>query len=167
MQGTRLVLAIAWLASNGVVLADPKREYPVAKESYPFQIKVHDFYGAEGFGFDYYLASDRLTVVYWDDFGSKPKQVFDRVFSADERKRWSAFLAKFPVAALESAYVNPGVDDGLQMRFDFRLPGKPSKSVVLQNRPQKDLELLCAELNKWLPNELKAHGPRGAVWPSK
>src|SRR4051812_29818585 len=61
--------------------AAPRPQYPDAKASYEYLVNVRDFYGAEGFGFDCYLDGGEIVLVYWDDFGSKPKEVFRRALT--------------------------------------------------------------------------------------
>jgi hypothetical protein len=154
-MSSSIALAFLVVAPAHADVSAGRPKYPDAKAAYPFVVKVRNFHGAEGFGFDYYLAPDSLTVVAWDDFGSKPKEVLHVVLSAADTARWSAFLAAFPVAKLAANYTNAGVADGLQLWFDFRIAGKPPKQIFVGNSHQDDLERVCMELNKLLPAPLK------------
>ena len=160
MRSTRTLLALGLLACAVVAPAHAdvsvgRPTYPEAQASYPFVVKVRNYHGARGFGYDYFLAPDSLTVVAWNDFGPKRKEVLRVAIDGAERTRWSAFLAAFPVAQLAARYANPAVSDGLQIWFDFRIPGKPPKEVYVANMGQDELARLCEELNKLLVAPLK------------
>ena len=160
MRSSRILSALGLLACAVVAPAYAdvsvgRPTYPEAQASYPFVVKVRNFNGARGFGFDYFLAPDSLTVVAWNDFSPKRKEVLRVAIDGAEKARWSRFVAEFPVAKLASEYSNRAVSDGLQLWFDFNVPGKPQKQVHVANMGQDDLGRLCEQLNTLLSAPLK------------
>ncbi len=147
--------------------AAEKDQYPVAKNTYPFLLKVRDFYGAEGYGFDYYLDTRSLTVVLWDDFGSPKKEVLSRQLTDEEATFWSKYLAEFPVKKLKQDYSDTRVADGMQRFFTFKT-STGEKNITVRNARVKELMALCQNMNSLLPDKMKMRGGGAAVaFPSK
>jgi hypothetical protein len=137
--------------------ASPQVEYPVAKEEYSFVLKVRDFYGAEGYGFDYFLDKDSLTVVLWDDVGGPKREILSRRLTLEEASFWSKYLAIFPVKRLKQKYSDDRVSDGMQQFFTFKT-GAGEKNVTVRNVQVKELMDLCQNLNNLLPDKMKMRG---------
>ena len=165
------LILIAVIVVTGCATAQKTRHsasleivYPDANESYPYEVKIEDFYGAEGFTFIYYLSDSWITVVFRDDYGSSPKELYSRALDVHEGNELRSFLRSFPLASLRTKYEDETVDDGLQMSFEFRLEGLPHRTIVLRNVQPHDLETLCERLNDLIPDELHARQSRGAVY---
>jgi hypothetical protein len=143
-----LFFALAFL------VAVEKERFPMAKDTYPFVLKVRDFYGAEGYGFDYYLDKRSLTVVLWDDFGSPRKEVFSKQLTDEEASFWSKYLAKFPINKLKEDYTDDRVSDGMQRLFTIKT-GSVEKNITVRNVHVKELMGLCRNLNSLLPKKMR------------
>jgi hypothetical protein len=142
----------------------PPADAPVSKEAYPYVIKVRDFFGAEGYGYDYFLAKDSLKVVLWDDYGSPNKEVLSKSLTKDEQKAWADYLTAFPLKTLKESYINEMVLDGMQRTFSFKTTD-PEKVIRVSNMRVKEFDDLCNRLNQLLPEKLKIQGGGASVTP--
>ncbi|OJH39611.1 hypothetical protein [Cystobacter ferrugineus] len=147
-----VILALVALFFAGPSAAFDEKVYPNARQSYPFVVKVRDFYGAEGFGFDYYLDKSRLVIVLWDDLGSPEKEVLSRPLTKAEAREWAGYLERLPMEQLKEAYADPAVDDGLQQTFTFKWGGR-EKTVDVRNIRVEEFEKLCRKLNRLIPDK--------------
>ncbi|ATB37539.1 hypothetical protein CYFUS_002961 [Cystobacter fuscus] len=147
-----VILALAALFFAMPSAAVDQKSYPNARQSYPFVVKISDFYGAEGFGFDYYLDKSKLVVVLWDDLGSPRKEVLSKSLTKAEVREWASYLERLPMGQLKESYVNSSVDDGLQQTFTFKSGGR-EKTVDVRNIRVEELEKLCRKLNLLIPDK--------------
>lgn len=139
-----------------------KKEYPKAKESYPFDVKVTDFYGAEGYGFDYYVSKEAVAVVLWDDFGSPKRELLNRPLTKEEARDWAKYWSQFDFKDLKDDYTDPNVFDGLQRDFTFKV-GKEEKKVSVANVQVEKLVRLSQKINTIVPDKWKMRGGGAAV----
>lgn len=147
-----VILALVALSFALPSTASDKNAYPNARQSYPFVVKISDFYGAEGFGFDYYLDTSRLVVVLWDDLGSPRKEILSKPLTKAEAREWASYLERLPMAQLKKEYVDSAADDGLQQTFTFKSGGR-EKTVDVRNTRVEELEKLCRKLNLLIPDK--------------
>jgi hypothetical protein len=147
-----IILALVALSFALPSKASDQKAYPNARQSYPFVLKIRDFYGAEGFGFDYYLDTSRLVVVLWDDLGSPRKEILSKSLTKAEAREWASYLERLPMGQLKEAYVNSGADDGLLQTFTFKSGGR-EKTVDVRNIRVEELEKLCRKLNLLIPDK--------------
>lgn len=129
------------------------RDFPVAKTSYPYVVKVHDFYGAEGYALDYYVSETSIVVVL-TDIGNPPEERLNRELTEPEKAEWTAYVQTLGIDELEDVYDNPNVVDGLQQTFDFRIGGK-QRQIEVFNRYVPELADLCDKINELVPEDLR------------
>jgi hypothetical protein len=121
-----------------------------------FVIRIHSYAGAAGFGINYQITPDEISVGVISDWaGQRPKELYRQGLSLADRRTVQMALEKLPLRALNNQYVDPNVNDGFQCTFEFAIRGQPPKSIFVGNRPQADLEAFCDEVDKLLPEKLK------------
>ncbi len=125
-----------------------------AKDTYPYIVKIKDFYSAAGFTHDYYITDDKIIVVYSDDIGIQPKEVFNRKLKQNELEKWQSYIKNFNTIHLHAEYINSIISDGIQMTFHFNFNNN-EKNIILENVYQKELAELCETVNVFLPNKYK------------
>lgn len=159
-----IALAPHCVAEGKPTEVSPSTEASAPKEAYPYVLKVRDFFGAEGYGHDYFLTKDSLKVVLWDDYGSPNKEVLSKSLTKDEQKAWADYLTAFPLKTLEKSYNNVMVSDGMQRTFSFKTPDG-EKVIRVSNMRVKEFDDLCSRLNQLLPEKLKIRGGGASVVP--
>ena len=123
-----------------------------------FKVKVHDFYGAEGYGYDYYLDDDSIVIIGWDDFGNPQREVFRAELTPDNQREWHSFWMKFPLDKLKNEYINQYVSDGIQREFVFSRDSE-QKTIILHNKSVRKLNDLCSRINKIVPDKYRMYVP--------
>ncbi len=123
--------------------------FPLARQSYPYQLYIFDKDGAGGYQFEYYVNDESVTVVYSDDFGSARMEFLKRTLTEWESKAWREFMDAFDFESLDDEYMDPGFDDGLQRTYQFNFKGK--KTVHVDNVGVVNLELVAMLVNQLVP----------------
>lgn len=134
-----------------------RMDYPSAKPNYPFFVKITDFYGAAGYGFDYYVDKATIVVVLWDDYGNPRREVLNRSLTRQEARDWARFWSQFDVTSLKELYTNPNVIDGFERQFTFRIDNS-DKKVTVEKVAVKELSELSQKINTFVPKEIKMRG---------
>lgn len=159
----KTLLAATLILVSTLVRAEEKNpDYPQAKETYSHVLKVRDFFGAEGYTYEYLLDKETLVIVLSDDFGSPRKEVLSKPLTKEEAAAWERYLKNFPVKELKETYEDPRVRDGMQRYFTFKT-GDGEKQVTVRNVQVKELSELCKKLNQLLPEKFKLGGGGSAV----
>lgn len=118
-----------------------------------FEVEIRDFYGAEGYTYVYRLRVGGLAVSLENDFGRPAKELCRVPLSAARADEWIRFIASFPLDTLASEYVDPGVDDGLQMTFSVKRGDGTPRIIHVANMFQADLAVLCDRVAAMVPAE--------------
>jgi hypothetical protein len=157
-----LSLSLCGCATDTHQSTKPPHAYPVAKKNYPFVVKITNFFGAEGFGFDYFVDRTNIVVVVWNDFGKPAREILNRDLTQEETTELESYLAEFPLDTLKSDYTEPRVYDGLQRFFTFKI-GDKEKSIVMRNVHVPELFALCEKVNDLVPKEMQMRGGGAAA----
>lgn len=134
--------------------ADAAAQHPVAKERYPFVIRVHTFEAAAGVGLDYYLTYESIVIATHNDWGKPEKEVYSRTLTETEQEHWRAFVASLPLTELKDVYEDAGIAGGLHVYFTFEL-GSEERDIALKNTRQDELFKLCDEIDRLVPEDLR------------
>ena len=125
---------------------------PSVAPSDTFGVVIRDFYGAEGYTYVYDLGPAGLTVSLENDFGRPTRELCNVPLPEDQRAGWVRFLSTFPLEKLESEYINPAVDDGLQMTFSVKRGQAEARTIQVANMGQADLARLCDRVAALVPS---------------
>lgn len=151
--------AVLVAPDNSDSTATPSEQIPPKPaNSYPFLVKVTDFYGVQGVGYDYYLNRDQIIVAGWNDFGKPPTEVLHRSLTKKQREQCKTLLASLQIKDLAAEFVGPGTD-GLQQTFEFKL-GDEEKRIQVSNSYVKDLARLSKWINTILPERFRMNVQR-------
>src|SRR5262249_5143464 len=102
-----------------------------------FNVRIADFYGAEGYTLHYDITPSSIRVWMTDDFGSEPKTLATINLSATQRRELATRLQRLPLQAMRDIYENPRVSDGLQLTFDIQVGSAPRKVIQIRNVYQR------------------------------
>ena len=116
-----------------------------------FRITIRDFYGVEGYWFDYEIVPDAVRVKHGDDFGSPITPVYESNLLSEQRAELGRAIASLDVRRLNSDYSNPNVSDGVQITFEISIDNSPSKKIFVGNMNQPDLQKLVHSINRFIP----------------
>ncbi|HSZ57104.1 MAG TPA: hypothetical protein VK797_15660 [Tepidisphaeraceae bacterium] len=158
--GTPTAAQAAALAGELARIVPPP---PAMRPEPAFTIRIDDFHGVEGFSLLYQVTPDRIAVGAISDFaGAPPKEMYRAALNDSQRTALAEFMRAFPLLALNHVYQDPTVNDGFQRSFEID-KGQVTRQIVVANRRQPDLERLCSEVNKLLPEKLRVRPPSWIV----
>jgi hypothetical protein len=158
-----MLLPLAWLLAGCTPIDKRLAQYPIAQESYPALVKIVDYLQARGYRLVYYVSSKEIVVVYEDDLGSARKLLHRQSLKGPQADKLVSFINQIPLTRLNERYVNPEMNDGLVMWFDFALPNRPRKVIEIRNTHQQQLFELTERINAALPRKFWIRRPRPAV----
>ena len=128
---------------------------PAARVATAFVIRIHDFSGAAGISMFYQVTPEQIAVGTSSDWRVRPKELYRAALTDPQRSALAEFMHSFPLLRLNHTYQDPTVNDGLQRWFDLTLADRVSRQIFVANRRQEDLDSLCDEVNKLLPEKLR------------
>jgi hypothetical protein len=162
-QLVSMLLPLAWLLVGCTPIDKRLAQYPTAQESYPALVKIVDYLQERGYRLVYYVSSKEIVVVYEDDLGSARKQLHRQLLKSPQADKLVSFINQIPLTALNERYVNPEMNGGLVMWFDFALPNRPRKFIEIRNVHQQQLFELTERINAALPRKFWIRRSRPAV----
>lgn len=153
----RLLFSLLWVSFYGCAGTSTRRDdnderVVRSPTSFPFELTVVDHDGAMGYALSYCVAPERLTVTFVGDLENEPPRlIHQQNLSQSDLTTWQEVFHQLDVENLRPAYEDPEVADGLQLRFDIRLPGRSPKTIRVANTYQPDVARLVALLDRQLP----------------
>lgn len=156
MNEIRVFIPLLFLIIAGCA-TDPFQRYlaqfPQAQSQYDYELRIFDYYGAVGYGHEYFISRQRIIILIQNDFGLPKREVAAVPLSAEQVQTVFAVIDAIPFESLQEQYVNPGIQDGLKMSFDFKLPTRVEKRITLANMQQEDLFRLVDAVNQLVPRQ--------------
>jgi len=86
-----------------------------------YEVKIENFYGAEGITLKWYITKDSIKVIYNCDFvGCKDTLLFSKLIDTNSSKIYYNNLKKIPLNKLKKEYDNSSIMDGLYERIEVK-----------------------------------------------
>jgi hypothetical protein len=135
---------------------------PKLKKTISFEIKILSYHGASGYTDIYFITRTNITLVTENDFGWPTRELFSTSLSSENSKALFAHAVNVVNKNLNEKYVTPGIADGLQMFFHFRMNGAAEKKISLSNLMPKELYMFVVRINSLLPKQHRLTQPHSA-----
>ena len=103
------------------------------------------------------------TISYKINQTSGKPKTFERKLNEEEHTKIVKFLESFPIAHLESMYMNEKVEDGTQITFIIRIKDT-EKNIYVSNAFQKDLAALVKLIVPLLPENYICYDKKYVPW---
>lgn len=116
-----------------------------------FSIQIDAYFPAEGFREVFQVTEEDLVVLVDNDFGAPRRELCRRSLGRDEANRLGDLLDCVGLESLRPEYVNRGVADGLEVRFEIARGREKRRAFLVANTYQRELDRICEAVVRLVP----------------
>lgn len=106
-----------------------------------------------GYGHRYEISPKTIQITTLNDYGEKPRIVWESRLTEEQIKSFAAYLDRLPLGNLKERYDNPNISDGIGLNFHIGLTDGTKKTIEVHEVYQKDLAGVVERIDAIVPEK--------------